>query len=59
MMIRDLIDELIQIETETSPEEDVLIDVKGVPGIDEVFGCLIEGMARDADGSWAIQAVAP
>ena len=58
MKIRDLIDELIQLETEHNPDIEVEVEMRIEPNT-EWHGCFIEGTGHNEDGSPVIRAVAP
>ena len=57
MTIRDLIDELIQLETENTPDTEIFVEMT-IPPDTTWFGCHIEGIGH-TDGSLVIRAVAP
>lgn len=59
MKIRDLIDELIRLETEATPDSEVTVMVHDIPGIEAVYGAHIEGTGWNEDGGLSINAVAP
>ena len=58
MKIRDLIDELIQLETEHNPDTEVEVEMT-IPPDTTWVGCFIEGTGHNEDGSPVIRAVAP
>jgi hypothetical protein len=60
MKLRDLIDELIQLEAahQASNDEHVYVELE-IPSSNTWHGCLIAGTGRDDEGNLVIRAVTP
>ena len=59
MKIRDLIDELIKVESVTAPDAEVKVIVRNIPYLGAIHGCWTEEVKIEPMNEITIVAVAP